>query len=245
VPVTHWGLSGPAILRLSAWGARQLHAGYRLHAHGQLGGRRARRSRPGPSSRRSGPGTPSARLVSSTRTRSPSRRGSGSASPPPRASAAGRPGRTSRRSHARARGSSGGLGVRRGGKEHEQGGVRHLRRRQPRPGEHGDHGEPHCARVSTSRARSWTSTGSRADTTSSRPGRRAGRRAGPWHCGERSSGTGRALAREACGGAVALPRPPPAGSLGDDYGRFPAAGSGAEAGSATTGESSPTFAQRK
>jgi predicted Rossmann fold flavoprotein len=29
--VTHWGLSGPAILRLSAWGARQLHgAGYRF-----------------------------------------------------------------------------------------------------------------------------------------------------------------------------------------------------------------------
>ena len=23
--VTHWGLSGPVILRLSAWGARQLH----------------------------------------------------------------------------------------------------------------------------------------------------------------------------------------------------------------------------
>ncbi|MFN0015003.1 MAG: aminoacetone oxidase family FAD-binding enzyme, partial [Saprospiraceae bacterium] len=23
--VTHWGLSGPAVLRLSAWGARQLH----------------------------------------------------------------------------------------------------------------------------------------------------------------------------------------------------------------------------
>jgi predicted Rossmann fold flavoprotein len=31
VLVTHWGLSGPAILRLSAWGARQLHAaGYRF-----------------------------------------------------------------------------------------------------------------------------------------------------------------------------------------------------------------------
>jgi predicted Rossmann fold flavoprotein len=30
VLVTHWGLSGPAILRLSAWGARELHAdGYR------------------------------------------------------------------------------------------------------------------------------------------------------------------------------------------------------------------------
>ncbi len=29
--VTHWGLSGPAILRLSAWGARELHdAGYRF-----------------------------------------------------------------------------------------------------------------------------------------------------------------------------------------------------------------------
>jgi predicted Rossmann fold flavoprotein len=29
VLVTHWGLSGPAILRLSAWGARELHdAGY-------------------------------------------------------------------------------------------------------------------------------------------------------------------------------------------------------------------------
>jgi predicted Rossmann fold flavoprotein len=26
VLITHWGLSGPAILRLSAWGARQLHA---------------------------------------------------------------------------------------------------------------------------------------------------------------------------------------------------------------------------
>jgi predicted Rossmann fold flavoprotein len=31
VLVTHWGLSGPAILRLSAWGARELHgAGYRF-----------------------------------------------------------------------------------------------------------------------------------------------------------------------------------------------------------------------
>jgi predicted Rossmann fold flavoprotein len=31
VLVTHWGLSGPAILRLSAWGARDLHgAGYRF-----------------------------------------------------------------------------------------------------------------------------------------------------------------------------------------------------------------------
>lgn len=30
--VTHWGLSGPAVLRLSAWGARPLHeAGYRAH----------------------------------------------------------------------------------------------------------------------------------------------------------------------------------------------------------------------
>jgi hypothetical protein len=29
--VTHWGLSGPAVLRLSAWGARELHAaGYRF-----------------------------------------------------------------------------------------------------------------------------------------------------------------------------------------------------------------------
>ncbi len=29
--MTHWGLSGPAILRLSAWGARELHdAGYRF-----------------------------------------------------------------------------------------------------------------------------------------------------------------------------------------------------------------------
>jgi predicted Rossmann fold flavoprotein len=29
--ITHWGLSGPAILRLSAWGARELHeAGYRF-----------------------------------------------------------------------------------------------------------------------------------------------------------------------------------------------------------------------
>src|ERR1017187_43876 len=31
VLVTHWGISGPAILRLSAWGARELHAaGYRF-----------------------------------------------------------------------------------------------------------------------------------------------------------------------------------------------------------------------
>jgi hypothetical protein len=31
VLVTHWGLSGPAILRLSAWGARELHdAGYKF-----------------------------------------------------------------------------------------------------------------------------------------------------------------------------------------------------------------------
>jgi predicted Rossmann fold flavoprotein len=31
VLVTHWGMSGPAILRLSAWGARELHgAGYRF-----------------------------------------------------------------------------------------------------------------------------------------------------------------------------------------------------------------------
>ena len=31
VLVTHWGLSGPAVLRLSAWGARELHAlGYRF-----------------------------------------------------------------------------------------------------------------------------------------------------------------------------------------------------------------------
>jgi predicted Rossmann fold flavoprotein len=31
--ITHWGLSGPAILRLSAWGARALHA---THYHGTL-----------------------------------------------------------------------------------------------------------------------------------------------------------------------------------------------------------------
>lgn len=31
VLITHWGLSGPAVLRLSAWGARELHAlGYRF-----------------------------------------------------------------------------------------------------------------------------------------------------------------------------------------------------------------------
>jgi predicted Rossmann fold flavoprotein len=36
VLVTHWGLSGPAVLRLSAWGARELAAGqyaFRAHVH--------------------------------------------------------------------------------------------------------------------------------------------------------------------------------------------------------------------
>lgn len=32
--ITHWGLSGPAVLRISAWGARRLHAfGYRFPLH--------------------------------------------------------------------------------------------------------------------------------------------------------------------------------------------------------------------
>jgi predicted Rossmann fold flavoprotein len=34
VLLTHWGLSGPAVLRLSAWGARELHqAGYQAELH--------------------------------------------------------------------------------------------------------------------------------------------------------------------------------------------------------------------
>ncbi len=38
--ITHWGLSGPAVLRLSAWGARWLHeCGYRARASDQLAGR--------------------------------------------------------------------------------------------------------------------------------------------------------------------------------------------------------------
>jgi len=34
--ITHWGLSGPAILRLSAWGARELHEKIIAHASNQL-----------------------------------------------------------------------------------------------------------------------------------------------------------------------------------------------------------------
>jgi predicted flavoprotein YhiN len=34
VLITHWGLSGPAILRLSAWGARELkHKDYEFKVH--------------------------------------------------------------------------------------------------------------------------------------------------------------------------------------------------------------------
>lgn len=42
VLITHWGLSGPAVLKLSAWGARELHArGYRFElAVNWTGGRR-------------------------------------------------------------------------------------------------------------------------------------------------------------------------------------------------------------